>query len=92
MLIEIRCLTEKYTAEQWIVKSNYTPTRLISLLDLEIKLIQSGKTSNKMIAVRKWLNELLQSYITDSTPQYTWPPAPHSYEDTIQEALSAITA
>jgi hypothetical protein len=82
--------TEKYTAEQWITKSGYTATRLISLLDLEMKLTQSNKTADKMIAVRQWLNGLLQVFAVDTIPHTTWPGAPYSYEDTIQEALAVL--
>ena len=84
-------ITKKYTAEEWISKSGYTATRLISLLDLELKLIQNNKTSNMMIAVRTWLNGLLQTFAVNTEPQISWPEAPYSYEETVQEALQALS-
>jgi hypothetical protein len=85
-------VTEKYTAEQWITKSGYTATRLISLLDLEMKLLQSNKTSDKMIAVRQWLNSLLQAFATDPTSHVSWAEPPYSFEETVQEALTVLSA
>jgi hypothetical protein len=82
---------EEYTAEEWITRSSYTAMRLISLLDLEMKLAQSNKTANKMIAVRQWLNGLLQAFAIDPTPHTVWPEAPFSYEETVQEALTVLT-
>lgn len=84
--------TTKYTAEQWITKTGYTPTRLIALLDLEMKLMQSGKTSNKLTAVRQWLNLLLQEYTTSPDPQSSWPEAPYLFEETTQEAFTVLNS
>jgi len=82
--------TNKYTAEEWITKSGYTATRLISLLDLEMKLIQSNKTTEKITSVRLWLNGLLLAFASDPTPHTSWPEAPFPYEETIQEALLVL--
>jgi hypothetical protein len=85
-------ITDKYTGEEWITKSGYTATRLISLLDLEMKLFQTNKTSDKMVAVRQWLNNLLQAVAVDTTSHLVWPEAPYSYEDTIQDALTVLAS
>lgn len=85
-------ITDKYTAEQWITKSGYTPTRLIALLDLEMKLIQANKSSNKMTATRQWLNTLLQEYTTNQEPQKSWELAPYTFEETVQDGTQALVS
>lgn len=84
--------TTKYTAEQWITRSGYTPTRLITLLDLEMKLVQAGKISDKLTTVRQWLNLLLQEYTANPEPQPSWPEAPYLFEETSQEAFTVLNS
>jgi hypothetical protein len=84
-------LTEKYTAEEWITKSGYTAIQLITLLDLEMKLLQTNKTSQKMTLVRQWMNGLLQVFVTDPTPKSNWPDSPYTFEETVQEALFILS-
>lgn len=82
----------QYTAEDWIVKSGYTSIRLIALLDLETKLLQAGKNSNKLTAVRQWLNNLLQEYTINSQPQSNWPNPPYTFDETAQEAYNILSS
>lgn len=84
--------TTKYTAEEWVAKSGYTSTRLLTLLDLEMKLVQTGKVSNKLTAVRQWLDLLLQEYTTDQQPQTSWEIAPFSFDETVQEARAVLAS
>lgn len=85
-------ITQKYTAEQWITKMGYTPTRLIALLDLEMKLLQSGKVSNKLSNTRQWLDLLLQEYTTNQEPQPSWDLPPYTFDETVQEARNILVS
>lgn len=78
---------EKYTAEQWLVKCGYTSTQLIVLLDLESRLKEKNKTSDKMVQVREWLNQILATFSQTQEPQQTWPLPPCSFEEASQQAL-----
>jgi len=81
-----------YTAEQWSDGQGYTAIRLISLLDAEAKLMATNKTSAKMMAVRSWLDSILGQFAINPTPQSDWVSTPYGYEETIQEAITTLTA
>lgn len=78
----------KITAEQHIQREGYTAIRLVSLLDLEGKLAQAGKTSAKLTAVRAWLDGIMATFAANPESRNDWPKAPFSYEATVQEAAS----
>jgi len=81
-----------FTAEQWIDSQGYTAIRLISLLDAETKLKASNKESSKLNAVRQWLDFILGSYAIDTTPKNNWDNSPYNYEETVQDAITRLTA
>ena len=83
-------IKEKYTAEQWLTKCGYTPLQLVTLLDLEAKLSNANKTSDKMVAVRQWLNLILTSFTTNPDPSDTWPLPPCTFEEATQDAISKL--
>ena len=83
---------EAVTAEGWIMDQGYTPIRVITLLDLESKLAAASKTSQKLMAVRAWIDGLLVSFVSDPTPKSDWPPVPFSFEETTQDAFTQLNA
>lgn len=82
----------EYTAEQWINFQGYSSIRLITLLDLEAKLMASNKSSFKLQSVRSWIDTLLAAYIQNSSPQVAWTYAPFSFEETVQEAFQVLAS
>jgi hypothetical protein len=80
----------KRTAEEWIGLEGYTPTRLVTLLDLESKLAAAQKTSAKLSAARAWIDGVLASFVADPAPRYAWPVAPHTFEEVTAEAFLAL--
>jgi hypothetical protein len=79
-----------YTAEQWINAQGYSSIRLITLLDLEVKLNALNRSSSKLQAVRSWIDTLLATYVQNQSSQVNWTAAPFSFEETVQEAFQAL--
>lgn len=78
------------TAEKHIEKEGYPAIRLVTLMDLEEKLAQAGKTSAKLVAVRAWLDLILGAFATNPEPRNDWPKAPFDFEETVQEVASKL--
>lgn len=83
---------EYVTAEEWINSQGYTPTRIVTLMDLENKLRFTNKTSQKVTAVRAWLDGILAAYVMDPTPHNNWSAAPHTFEQTVLEAFTELSS
>ena len=79
-----------YTAEQWLAKEGYSSVRLITLMDVENKLAANNKDSQKLSEVRSWINTILSEFVLDSQPKSAWASAPHSFQETIDEAFTAL--
>jgi hypothetical protein len=79
-----------FTAEEWLTSQGFPSIRLITLLDLESKLAAANRTSQKLATVRAWINGILASFVQDSTPKTDWPAAPHTFEETTQEAFELL--
>jgi hypothetical protein len=79
------------TAEEWLALQSYSSIRLVTLLDLENKLAAAGKTSPKLNTARTWINGILAAFVQDPTPKSDWPAAPHTFEETTQEAFAVLT-
>ncbi len=54
-----------WTAEEWLNKEGYNSTALVTLLDLNGKLIAAGKSSVKLNAVKNWTDGMIASYAAD---------------------------
>jgi hypothetical protein len=74
-----------WTAESWLDHEGYGAMRLLGLLDLEVQFMQAGAIPPKMQAVRAWINTIRAGY---STERSDWPQAPHTFEQTMQEATT----
>lgn len=74
------------TAEKHIEREGYPAIRLVTLMDLEGKLAQAGKTSAKLTAVRGWLDAILGAFAANPEPRNDWPKAPFGFEETAQDA------
>jgi hypothetical protein len=77
-----------YSAESWLEHEGYGAMRLLGLLDLEVQFMQAGAIPPKMQAVRAWINTIRAGY---STERSDWPNAPHTFEQTMQEATTWLT-
>jgi hypothetical protein len=77
-------------AESHIESQGYPAIRLVTLMDLESKLAQAGKTSTKLAAVRSWLDAMLGAFATNPEPHNDWPAAPFGFEETVQDAAMAL--
>jgi hypothetical protein len=74
-----------YTAEEWIINSGFSSLQVIVLLDFESKLSKFEMVSEKLTAVRAWLDGILLTYTLDPTPKNNWPTSPYSFDDTVKE-------
>lgn len=79
------------SADQWIEKQGFSSLRVIALMDAENKLAVANKNSAKLTAIRNWLDSVAISYIQNPMPRQDWPIAPFSFNETMQEALAALT-
>lgn len=70
----------EYTAEAWLENQGYGAMRLLGLLDLEAQF--GGQAPPKMQAVRAWINAIRAQYAETKSD---WKPAPHTFEETMQE-------
>lgn len=78
------------TAEKHIEREGFPAIRLVTLMDLEGRLAQAGKTSAKLTAVRSWLDLILGAFAANPDPRNDWPKAPFGFEETVQEAASKL--
>jgi hypothetical protein len=81
------------TAEDHLAAEGYSPLRLLTCLDLEGKLRATGSTSEKLTAVRQWLDNLtLAAAANPDEARPDWPAAPFAFDAVLAEALTALTA
>jgi hypothetical protein len=78
------------TAEKHIEREGFPAIRLVTLMDLEGKLAEAGKTSAKLVAVRSWLDAVLGAFAANPEPSNQWPKAPFGFEETVQDAASKL--
>jgi hypothetical protein len=78
------------TAEKHIEREGFPAIRLVTLMDLEGKLAEAGKTSAKLVAVRSWLDAVLGAFAANPEPRNDWPEAPFGFEETVQEAVEDL--
>ena len=82
-----------YTAEQWLAKEGVGSDRQPTLLYLKLKLDAAGKVSAKLNATQNFLNLILTEYAQNPSAQKSdWTPAPFTFEETIQEALTILNS
>jgi hypothetical protein len=79
-----------FSAEEWLTNQGFSSIRLITLLDLENKLLAVDKVSEKLSSVRAWINFILGSFIQNDEPRDDWPQSPYRFEETVQEAFSLL--
>jgi hypothetical protein len=79
------------TAEKHIEREGYPAIRLVTLMDLEGKLAEAGKTSAKLTAVRGWLDTILGAFAANPEPRNDWPKAPFGFEETVQDAAFTLS-
>ena len=79
-----------YTAEQWLDKEGYNSTALVTLLDLNGKLIAAGKSSVKLNAVKNWTDGMIASYAADPSPKSDWTNAPYGFTETTKEVVQIL--
>jgi hypothetical protein len=82
--------TPTYTANAWLEKEGYGPTQLITLLDLQGKLIAAGKASQKLKSVRDWTDGILASFVQDESPRSDWGSAPFAFSETVIDAFQQL--
>jgi hypothetical protein len=78
------------TAEKHIEREGFPAIRLVTLMDLEGKLAEAGKTSAKLVAVRSWLDAVLGAFAAKPEPNNEWPKAPFGFEETVQQAATNL--
>ena len=83
---------QTYTANQWLEKEGYGPTQLVTLLDLQGKLIVAGKSSVKLDTVREWTDVILSEFVQDESPKENWENAPYGFSETVIDAFNALSA
>jgi hypothetical protein len=83
-------LAPTYTANEWLEKEGYGPTQLITLLDLQGKLIAAGKASQKLNSVRAWTDGILASFVQDESPRSDWGSAPFAFSETVIDAFQQL--
>lgn len=82
-----------YTAEQWLAKEGVGSDRQPTLLYLKLQLDAAGKVSAKLNATQNFLNLILTEYAQNPSAQKSdWTPAPFTFEETIQEALTILNS
>jgi hypothetical protein len=101
-LMELRAFLEAtrprqtVSAEKWLTQklapSADIGVRLVGLQNLELGLVQAGKTSSKLSAMRSWINGIMATYAQDQSARNDWPEPPHSFEETFVEALAVLSA
>jgi hypothetical protein len=89
----VNSVTEKlFSAEEWLNAQGYSSIRLVTLLDLENKLKELNKSSQKLTDIRTWIDFILLSFIQNNEPKNDWQPAPHLFEDTVQDVFNVLNS
>jgi hypothetical protein len=66
---------------------------LVARLDKsESKFEAAGKQCAKITAVRQWLDTITAPFVLNPAPRNDWPDAPHSFEETVQEAVAVLAS
>ncbi|MFN5250966.1 MAG: hypothetical protein ACK5DE_07940 [Bacteroidota bacterium] len=81
---------QSWTAEEWLNKEGYNSTALVTLLDLNGKLIAAGKSSVKLNAVKNWTDGMIASYAADPSPKSDWTNAPYGFTETTKEVVQIL--
>ena len=76
--------------DSWIERQGFSALKVLSLMDIEGKLAAANKSSEKLIAVRNWLNGITVSFALNPASNGNWPTAPFRFEETIQEAITVL--
>jgi hypothetical protein len=76
-----------YTAEAWLDQVGLGGTRQPTLLYLR----QAGAVSPKLDATEQYLNQILALFAADPAPRSDWPAAPHTFEETVAEAVASLS-
>jgi hypothetical protein len=83
------------TAEQHIARElgsePFVALRISAFQDLEVKLLAAQKIAPKLQAMRAWTDGIVGLYATDLQPRNDWPEAPHTFEETVQEAAFILS-
>ena len=79
-----------YTAEEWTDSQGYGGNRSTTLLYQKLRLDAAGKSSPKLAAVQSWLDGMIASGLAPASRH--WPPAPHSFEETLTETLTTLNS
>jgi hypothetical protein len=78
------------SAERHIEREGFPAIRLVTLMDLEGKMVAAGEISAKLVAVRAWLDSILGTFASNPQPRNDWPEAPFGFEETVQDAASKL--
>lgn len=81
---------QSWTAEEWLSKEGYNSTALVTLLDLNGKLIAAGKTSGKLNSVKNWTDGMIASYAANPSPKSDWTNAPYGFTETTREVVQIL--
>lgn len=79
-------------ADQWIERQGFSALKVIALMDLEGKLAAANKSSEKLTAVRSWLDGITASFALNPVSRDNWPASPFRIEETIQEAIATLNS
>lgn len=77
-------------ADQWIERQGFSALKVIALMDIEGKLAAANKSSEKLTAVRGWLDGITASFALNPVSRDDWPAAPFRFEETVQEAIATL--
>jgi hypothetical protein len=83
-------VAHSYTVEEWIESQGYSAIRLLTVRELEGKLLAAGKVSAKISAIRQWADGLIASFALNPEPRNDWPEAPFAFDEVVQEAVSTL--
>ena len=79
--------SEPTTAEQHLDAVGLGGSRQPTLLYLR----QAGAVSPKLDATEGYLNQILALFAADPAPRSDWPAAPHTFEETVAEAVASLS-
>jgi hypothetical protein len=76
-----------FTVEQHLESVGLGGNRQPTLLYLR----QAGAQSPKLNAIEAYLNQILAMFAANPAPRSDWPNAPHTFEETVGEAVASLT-
>ena len=79
--------SEPVTAEEHLEQVGLSGNRQPTLLYLR----QAGAVSPKLDATEQYLNQILAIFAADPAPRSDWPAAPHTFEETVSEAVQSLS-